>query len=239
MKFYMVVLALDTTTRRGSAALMRDGRLVGTFSGDALITHGQRLPGDLLRLLATHGVGIGEVDLFGVASGPGSFTGLRIGIASLQGFALANGRPLVGVSALDALNDVARSSLDSAAPPLADEEAVVAAWLDAQRGQVFSAVYTGHRVIEGPIVDTPDKLLAGLETSPSLFIGDGALTYERMISERHPGAQIAHEVPPLAPGVARLAELYVREHGPQPPDAIRPIYVRRSDAELARDRATS
>jgi len=239
MKFYMVVLALDTTTRRGSAALMRDGRLVGTFSGDALITHGQRLPGDLLRLLATHGVGIGEVDLFGVASGPGSFTGLRIGIASLQGFALANGRPLVGVSALDALNDVARSSLDSAAPPLADEEAVVAAWLDAQRGQVFSAVYTGHRVIEGPIVDTPDKLLAGLETPPSLFIGDGALTYERMISERHPGAQIAREVPPLAPGVARLAELYVREHGPQPPDAIRPIYVRRSDAELARDRATS
>jgi tRNA threonylcarbamoyladenosine biosynthesis protein TsaB len=239
MKFYMVVLALDTTTRRGSAALMRDGRLMGTFSGDALITHGQRLPGDLLRLLATHGVGIGEVDLFGVASGPGSFTGLRIGIASLQGLALANGRPLVGVSALDALNDVARSLLDSAAAPLADEEAVVAAWLDAQRGQVFSAVYRGQRTIEGPIVDTPDKILAGWDAPPNLFIGDGALTYERMIGERHPAAQIAREVPPLAPAVARLAELYLREHGPQPPDAIRPIYVRRSDAELARDRATS
>jgi tRNA threonylcarbamoyladenosine biosynthesis protein TsaB len=239
MKFYMVVLALDTTTRRGSAALTRDGRLVGTFSGDALITHGERLPGDLLGLLASHGVGIGEVDLFGVASGPGSFTALRIGIASLQGFALANHRPLVGVSALDALNDSARVPLESGTSPFAGEDAVVAAWLDAQRGQVFSAAYKGRQVIDGPLVDVPGRVLAAWDLAPTLFIGDGALAYEPTIRDRYPDAQIARDVPPLAPAVARLAEQHVREHGPVPPDAIRPIYVRRSDAELARDRARS
>jgi tRNA threonylcarbamoyladenosine biosynthesis protein TsaB len=238
MKFYMVVLALDTTTRQGSAALTRDGRLVGTFSGDALVTHGQRLPGDLLRLLAAHGVGIGDVDLFGVASGPGSFTGLRIGIASLQGFAVANHRPLIGVSALDALNDVARRPVESSTAPLACEESVVAAWLDAQRGQVFSALYAG-RDARAPVVDSPDRVLTSWDVSPTLFIGDGALTYQAAIRQRYPAAQIAPAVPPLAPAVARLAEIFVREYGPQPPDAIRPIYVRRSDAELARDRATS
>lgn len=239
MKFYMVVLALDTTTRRGSAALTRDGRLEGTFSGDALITHGERLPGDLLALLARHGVGVADVDLFAVASGPGSFTGLRIGIASLQGFALANSRPLVGVSALDALNDAARVPADAAASPLANEDSVVAAWLDAQRGQVFSAVYQRERVIEGPLVDVPSSVLEAWDSPPALFIGDGALAYERVIRDRYPDAQIVREVPPLAPAVARLAEQYVRDHGPQPPDAIRPIYVRRPDAELARDRARS
>ena len=152
MKFYMLVLALDTTTRQGSAALTRDGVLLGTFSGDAMMTHGERLPGDLIRLLGAHGSQIADVDLFAVAAGPGSFTGLRIGIATLQGLALANKRPLVGVSGLDAL--------DAAAHSLTSEEGPVAAWVDAQRGQVFSAVYSGGHVVEGPVVEKPADVLA-------------------------------------------------------------------------------
>ena len=84
-------------------------RLLGTYAGDATITHGVRLPGDLLRLLSAHGVRVADVDLFAVAAGPGSFTGLRVGIATQQGFALANNRPLIGVSALDALNEAVSS----------------------------------------------------------------------------------------------------------------------------------
>jgi tRNA threonylcarbamoyladenosine biosynthesis protein TsaB len=103
MKFYMLVLALDTTTRRGSAALLRDGALLDCEAGDAARTYGERLPADLIRLLERHALSVRDIDLFAVAAGPGSFTGLRIGIATMQGLALAGNRLMVGVSTLDAL----------------------------------------------------------------------------------------------------------------------------------------
>ena len=100
----MLVLALDTTTRRGSVALVRDGVELESYAGDEGVTHGQRLPGDLVRVLDRQKLSLGDVDLFAVAAGPGSFTGLRIGIATMQGLALASGKPIIGVSALDALH---------------------------------------------------------------------------------------------------------------------------------------
>lgn len=250
MKFYMLVLGLDTTTRQGSAALVRDGVLLGTVSGDSMRAHGERLPGDLIRLLNAHASRFADVDLFAVAAGPGSFTGLRIGIAALQGLALANNRPLVGVSALDALNDVARSSLTPLPSPRTRAEGHIAAWIDAQRGQVFSALYTSDTTLEGPVVEKPADLLARWacradlsaeapqrEGGLRLFVGDGALGYESMIRDAFPDTHVMAEVPPLAPTIARLAEAYMHEHGPMAPDAIRPIYIRRPDVELARDRA--
>src|SRR5688572_25275652 len=105
----MLVLALDTTTRQGSVALTRDGVVLATYPGDAAVTHGVRLPGDLVRLLDAQTLRIADVDLFAVAAGPGSFTGLRIGIATMQGLALANSKPLVGISALDAIDEAVSS----------------------------------------------------------------------------------------------------------------------------------
>ena len=240
MKFYMLVLALDTTTRQGSAAVMRDGVLLGTFAGDAAVAHGERLPGDLIRLLSAHTLRVADVDLFAVAAGPGSFTGLRIGIATQQGFAVANNRPLIGISALDAINATVRSLSPppSALSPLSD----VAAWMDAQRGQVFSAVYSGDRAIESATAEKPADVLGrwGVRgaSRPPVFAGDGALAYKIMIAEMFPDAQI---VTPqlLAPSIARLAEEQMRQHGAADPGAVRPIYVRRSDVELARDRVKS
>ncbi len=99
----MRVLALDTTTRAGSVALVDDERVVDERSGDAPRPHAERLPGEIIALLAAHGVAVADVDLFAVASGPGSFTGLRIGIATIQGLAFVRQRPVVAVSALEAL----------------------------------------------------------------------------------------------------------------------------------------
>src|SRR5262245_32388526 len=103
----MRVLALDTTTRAGSVAIVEDGRVVDERSGDPSRAHAERLPRELLDVLATHHVGLGDIDVFAVAAGPGSFTGMRIGIATMQGLALTLGRPIVAVSALDALAHVA------------------------------------------------------------------------------------------------------------------------------------
>src|SRR5438093_568454 len=99
----MRVLALDTTTRAGSVALVEDDQILGVSDGDATRTHAERLPGEILAMADRHHVAMSEVDVFAVASGPGSFTGLRIGIATIQGLALATRRPVVAVSALDAL----------------------------------------------------------------------------------------------------------------------------------------
>jgi tRNA threonylcarbamoyladenosine biosynthesis protein TsaB len=233
----MLVLALDTTTRQGSVALAREGRILAVDAGDVAIAHGTRLPGDLARVLDAHGLRLADVDLFAVAAGPGSFTGLRIGIATMQGLALGNGKPLAGVSALDASHDAlhALSPQPSALSPTSD----IAVWMDAGRGQVFSAIYANGGAAEAALVDKPAAILARWareRTIPTLYSGDGAIAYADLIRAAVPRAHIVDPVPPLAPSVARLAEAQVRAHGAATADAVRPIYIRRPDVELARDR---
>lgn len=238
----MLVLALDTTTRQGSVALARDGGTLALYAGDAAVTHGVRLPGDLVRLLDAHGLRIADVELFAVAAGPGSFTGMRIGIATMQGLALANRKSLVGISALDAIHDAVRSqplALSSGAAVGTVIE--VAVWMDAQRGQVFSALYRNGALVDPALADKPADILgrwAHQRIRPGLYAGDGAVLYQSLIRDADSEARII-EPPALAPSIAALAEAALRERGASTPDAIRPIYVRRSDAELVRDGKTA
>src|SRR5438067_3904722 len=121
----MRVLALDTTTPAGSVALVDDQRVVDEHSGDPSRTHAQRLPADILALMHANRATLAGIDLYAVACGPGSFTGLRIGIATMQGLAFVHARKMVGVPALEALAQVGSSDL---APGTR-----VAAWMDAHR----------------------------------------------------------------------------------------------------------
>src|SRR5262245_14865579 len=107
----MRVLALDTTARAGSVALVEDRRVIAAREGDPDRSHGERLPTELLRLLDEARAPLPTVDVFAVAAGPGSFTGLRIGIATMQGLAFVGRRPLVAVSALEALGHAASHDL--------------------------------------------------------------------------------------------------------------------------------
>ena len=93
----MVVLALDTTTPAGSCALAVDGFVGREEASDVSLPPATRLPLDLMTLLEHSGVALGAIDVFAVATGPGSFTGLRIGISTMQGLAFAAGKPLIGV----------------------------------------------------------------------------------------------------------------------------------------------
>ncbi|HUP40724.1 MAG TPA: tRNA (adenosine(37)-N6)-threonylcarbamoyltransferase complex dimerization subunit type 1 TsaB [Vicinamibacterales bacterium] len=235
----MLVLALDTTTRQGTVALSRDARILGVDAGDAATAYGARLPGDLAHLLGAHNLRVGDVDLFAVAAGPGSFTGLRIGIATMQGLALGSGKPLAGVSALDAIYDSLHSLSPQPSALSSVSEMSVAVWMDAGRGQVFSAIYKNGVIDEGALVDKPAAILARWaiqRTIPKVYAGDGALAYADPIRAAVAGATLIDPVPPLAPSVARLAEAHVSQHGAAPADAVRPIYIRRPDVELARDR---
>jgi tRNA threonylcarbamoyladenosine biosynthesis protein TsaB len=231
----MRILALDTTTRAGSAALIEDDRVVLERPGYSAATHAERLPGELLAVLSAAGVTLAEVDVFAVASGPGSFTGLRVGIATVQGLAFAGGRPLVAVSALEALGQIAA---EDAAPG-----ALVAAWIDAHRGDVFSALYrvgsgpsfAPSRLVEidAPAVDPPSATLSrwsGEGLAVHSFVGDGAALYASVIARGR-----VLPTPWLAGAVGRIAAHRARAGQTIEPALVQPLYVRRPDAEIARE----
>jgi tRNA threonylcarbamoyladenosine biosynthesis protein TsaB len=241
----MRVLALDTTTAAGSVALVDDADVIAERCGDPSRTHAERLPSEILALVASAGTTIGSIDLFAVACGPGSFTGLRIGIATMQGLAFAGDRPMAAVSALEALAQV--GGID--APP----GTVVGAWMDAHRREVFSALYRVDGAqpfeperlaeIEPAAVGDPVATMArwhrDVDHANAIFIGDGATLYAEVIRRAAgPAARIV-DAPPLAATIGRIAAVRAKQGVMMKPSAIRPLYVRRPDAEIARARRNS
>ncbi|HET7220189.1 MAG TPA: tRNA (adenosine(37)-N6)-threonylcarbamoyltransferase complex dimerization subunit type 1 TsaB [Vicinamibacterales bacterium] len=223
----MLVLALDTTTRAGSIAVVDDTGVRSTIVGDASITHGARLPSDLRRALDEAGVAVPAIDLLAVAAGPGSFTGLRVGISAMQGLAMATSRSIVPVSALDAL-----------AIAGANDRAAIGAWMDAQRGEVFAALYdpsgTGVVIAASSLspastLDAWQEIVRGRDVR---FVGDGAVRYHDVIRERFGHSVDVLEPPPLAPILGRIA--LAAPDRAVTPHAVVPIYIRRPDAELAK-----
>ena len=199
-------------------------------TGNAERTHTERLPPDLMSACRAAGIRIADVDLFAVAVGPGSFTGLRMGIATVQGLAMARDRRVVPVSTLQALA--------AAAPGNAGR---VAAWMDAQRGEVFAQIFDRTTDGEMPRCDAvaapPDTVLAlhGGLLEQTTFHGDGALRYrERIVATLGESAAVIDPVRPLAGAIGLIA---ARDPARAIlPHAIAPIYVRRPDVEITRDR---
>jgi tRNA threonylcarbamoyladenosine biosynthesis protein TsaB len=242
----VLILAVDTTTRAGSLAVLRDGAILTEMTGDAAASHAERLPLDFAKACASGGVSLEEIDVFAVAAGPGSFTGLRVGIASVQGLAFAAGKKVIPVSALEA---IAVSAARKGRP--------LGAWMDAQRQQVFAQLFLPNndgdavaqpfrdtvaqpfRAAGEAVAATPADVLALWGPASTLmtvsFRGDGAVRYADTIrSVLGSSADIAGEVPPLAGAVARIAA--ANPHRAVLPHAVIPIYVRRPDVELARER---
>jgi tRNA threonylcarbamoyladenosine biosynthesis protein TsaB len=237
----VTILALDTSTHGGSVALRRAGALVGEHLGSADVPHARRLPGEILDLLRVCSVPLADVSLYAVASGPGAFTGLRIGIATIQGLAFAHGRPVVGISALEGIAHAVHAQAEAAGVPL------VAAWMDAARGEVFTSLFDmgpdGRLAcVDSPAVASPEATLARwsgiVRGRRILFAGGGAVRYHAStaaaLGDR--GLLVPH-VPVLAGVIAELAEDAAGRGLAAPPHVLRPLYVRRPDAELARDRA--
>ena len=238
----MRVLALDTTTRHGSVALVEDDRVIDQRCGDPSRAHVERLPGEILELTAAHGLCVQDIDVFAVASGPGSFTGLRIGIATMQGMAVTTGKRIVAVSALEALAHVA-----GARAPAGTR---VAAWIDAHRQDVFAALYrvveapafSPERLeeIEGPTVGRPEAALerwgARFGAAPTLYIGDGADLYAAAVQRAVTSQGEIFPLQPLAAAIGRLAIARATRQETIDPAGVQPLYVRRPDAEVERER---
>jgi tRNA threonylcarbamoyladenosine biosynthesis protein TsaB len=219
------ILAVDTTHEFGSLALARGGHI------DELLLHspsgfGHVLYGHLERLLARNGVGADAVDCWAAASGPGSFTGVRIGLACVKGLAEAFGKPVAAVSNLEAIASFGAAPL----------RAVV---LDARRGEVYGAVYdaSGALVVTECVAQFPAWLAMLPEGDLEFVATDFSPFLPALAGTRFAAAPVVTAPRALAAAVARIAAHRLAFHQVSDPAAVDANYVRRSDAELLwRDR---
>ena len=222
------LLLVDTATPTGSVAVSQGEKLLGEIVLSGPANHTDHLLGNIDELLRGVGLTIGDMDGFGVFLGPGSFTGLRVGVATIKGLALATGKPVVGVSSLASL----AWRLPFAALP-------VCPLLDARKGEVYAALYqwTGEDFssLLIPCVLPPERWLERL-SNDVLFIGDGAQSYRGLIEERL--GESAHFAPwpahacRASNGLGPALQMLRRgEHIPL--EGLIPTYIRPSEAELA------
>lgn len=218
------VLALETSSRRGSVALYA-GELVAQASHEIPNAHGEQLGKLVDRCLAEAGWSKYQLDRLAVGIGPGSFTGLRVGIALAQGMALGLERPLLGVSSLAALargQILAVSSLNShSLQPVAQDNAPRAALLDARRDEIFAQLFAAaDAALSEPLALKREHVAAQLrelaQTEP-IWIGEVALELGLTPSHAH-GFEL-----PSALCVAELA-------ADATPEDFEPLYVRAADA---------
>ena len=217
----MRILAVDTSSERGSVCIVENREILGEVRLRRSVQHSDRLFRSVDFLLRYVPFGLADIDLFVAARGPGSFTGVRVGLAAMEAFAAAHDKPGAGVSTLEAL--AWRCGLT---------EQWIAPVIDARRGEVYAGVYCreGRGVlieIRPPAVMPPDRWFASLPPSEILFCGDGALRYRDYIE--HPKWTVSEVDLYLAVALAELAVLPNR--GP-----LSPLYVRRTEAEIRRER---
>ena len=222
----MLVLGIDTTTPIGSVGLIREDEVVAEYVLNVIETHSARLMPALDDMLRRTSVEISEIEAIAVTRGPGSFTGVRVGVATAKGLAFALKRPIVGVTSLDVL-----------AFNLRFYNGIICPMLDARRGEVYAAIYRGGNELER----ISDYLCCSVEEvldlidGPVLFSGGGARRYRETIEGRlGERASFADHVFDLPRGsvVAMLGLERLRRDESDDLFGFVPLYLRRPEAEV-------
>jgi tRNA threonylcarbamoyladenosine biosynthesis protein TsaB len=215
------VLAVDTTGEFGSIAIARGDDLVGELLLHSTEGFAHVLFDQLRTLLDRHGIGAADIDCFAAAAGPGSFTGVRIGLSAVKGLAEAYGKPVVPVSNLQAVAFSGTQSLRAAV-------------LDARRGEVYAGLFdsAGEPVVP-EAVTTFAAWLSSLPGEPIEFLSTDFSPFRMALDgTRFRGASITEVPRALAGPIARIAAARYAQGAAVDPAAADANYVRRSDAEL-------
>ena len=222
----MNILALDTSSRAASCAILQEGILTGEFFVNTGLTHSQTIMPMVEALLAATGTTVNQMDLFAVSVGPGSFTGLRIGIAAIKALAMALNKPCAGVSTLQAL-----------AGNATDFSGHVVPVMDARRAQVYTALYASQNnrqqllcADDALSIEALGQRLTTI-TGPKLLIGDGAALCKEKLAHI-PDLQVA------APGILHqragsvaLAAAALPANSYVTAAELTPVYLRLPQAE--------
>lgn len=225
----MKILGIETATLAGGVALMEEGGLIAEYRLHVELRYSERLLSAIDRLFAESKTALSDLDAIAVSIGPGSFTGLRVGLATAKGLATGGDKPLVLVPTLEAM---------AAAFPYS--KALVAPMISARRDEVYWALFDLES--GAPERLCPDAASAPLEALDRIvsfdreivFVGDGAMKYREDILEGHPSALFAPRALQF-PSPASVAELgllrFAQGKISSPADAA-PAYLRASQAEL-------
>ncbi len=231
----MRLLGIDTSTFLGSVALSEGKRLVAEEQLGIETTHSERLLSTITHLLSAVKWSIDEIDAVAVSTGPGSFTGIRIGMATAKGIALGLGRPIIGFSSLLVLAHNGMHYKGNVVPII-----------DAKRSEVYSAVYRFFdlsrfalkaKCILKEVAINPLFLCEKLKRIKGdfLFVGDGIITYEKEFKKHLKGRVIVGAWEIRYPHASFLCELAYEKLSRGKSDDINslaPNYIRRTDAEI-------
>ncbi len=229
----MLVLGVETSTMQGGAALVGDHGLCSEYTLNVEATHSERLLPTIERMLRDAGIGLDALSGLAVSIGPGSFTGLRIGLSTVKGLAYATGLPVVGVPTLEALACSVAFAREQICPVL-----------DARKQEVYAALFRWER---GELVrimeDTAlaPEALCGKIRRPTIFLGDGLAVYGEMFRQLLAAHMLVPPPPSRGARPAWVAELGRQRLLRGERDAVEtlvPRYLRPSEAELRHQRAS-
>ncbi len=233
----MNILAIDTSTSLAGIAIAVDEQIVAESLLNTNRTLSARLIPEIVRLLESAGLAIADIDIFASSIGPGSFTGVRGGVATIQGLAMAVGKPCAGYSSLAML-----------AMNFSLQATLICPMLDARKSELYAALYDCSYPLPSPRINdcvlSPTALLdqiAATTDQPVIFVGDGARLYHNLIAERLGDQAIFAPFPLHTPHAANgvlLALHAFRNSKLLEPSQLLPVYLRASDAELMKTRAT-
>lgn len=224
----MKVLALETATLAGSIAIVDDAEgLISEVKVNVNIAYAERLMPSIEWLLNASGISIKEIDAFAVSIGPGSFTGLRIGLSTAKGFAFATGKPLIPVPTLDAF-----------ARTLPFCQTLICPMLDARKNQVYAGLYKWdndrcNKIMPETAIK-PEELLKNI-IEPVVFMGEGSKIYKDLILELLKTKAVFAPLLNMSPSAATVAEIAIEkinEGTIVDPAGIIPYYIRKSEAEV-------
>ncbi len=223
----MKVLAVDTVSRSCSVSIVEEQSVVSEVSLSIKQTHARHLMGMIETALRISGISPQAVDGYAVSTGPGSFTGMRIGISTVKGLAHASGKPAVGISSLDALSHA-----------VCHTDRLICAMLDARRGEVYYACYKCQdnqvRKLIPEQAASPDRVVQHIH-EPCILVGDGADAYcsifeEKLGSFAHFSDSAQNFV--RASIVGKLGFEKLKNTGWKTEADLTPCYLRKCDAEV-------
>ncbi len=219
-----IIFALDTSSKRASLAVARGTKLIGSYQGVADEKRSERLWAEIDSLLSESGLTINDIDLFSVCTGPGGFTGLRVGMAAIKGFAAATRKRVVGVTSLEAVAFLAAPAQQ------------VFATVNAYKGEVYSQLFSldeeGLFVAqEPPVVTIATKAIERVAHLDNVvFAGDWAAANAEFI--RATGKSVSTTDRLSAEAIAEIAFRKYARSGGEDPERLRACYVRVSEAEI-------
>lgn len=228
----MKILAIDTSTMFGGVAVMESDRLIIETRLNVKSTHSERLMTEIAHCLKQSGLNVSDIDVFAVAIGPGSFTGLRIGLSTVKGFSYATGKPVVSVPTLEALAWNFPYTMYPACT-----------MLDARKKEVYAALFKYEdkdfiKLISETSAKPEEFMRNSLLTmnyDKFLFVGEGAILYRDKITGIMGGKAIFPPPEKMVPSPANIALIGIRKalNGEfSEPVGLTPIYIRKSEAEI-------